>query len=80
MNYNLKNKIKFSMIGVLLLSLIFVGFGTIYYNINQFEKNLYENIGEKIQSVLVEMNHKLGGDFELTSEDSDYLTYLLTKL
>lgn len=67
------------MIGVLLLSLIFVGFGTIYYNINQFEKNLYESIGEKIQSVLVEMNHKLGGDFELTSEDTDYLTYLLTK-
>lgn len=78
-NYDFKNKIKFSMIGVLLLSLIFVGFGTIYYNINQFERNLYENIGEKTQSVLVELKQKLGGDFELTSEDSDYYTYLLIK-
>ena len=78
-NYDFKNKIKFSMIGVLLLSLIIVGFGTIYYNINQFERNLYESIGEKIQSVLVEMEHKLGGEFELNEDYSDYLNYLLTK-
>ena len=78
-NYDFKNKIKFSMIGVLLLSLIIVGFGTIYYNINQFQRNLYEGIGEKIQSVLVEMEHKLGGEFELDEDYSDYLTYLLTK-
>lgn len=67
------------MIGVLLLSLIIVGFGTIYYNVNQFERNLYESIGEKIQSVLVEMEHKLGGEFELTKDYSDYLNYLLVK-
>ncbi len=78
-NYDFKNKIKFWMIGVLLLSLIIVGFGTIYYNINQFERNLYESISEKIQSVLVEMEHKLGGEFELNEAYSDYLTYLLTK-
>ncbi len=56
------------MIGVLLLSLVIVGFGTIFYNINQFERNLYESIGEKIQSVLVEMKQKLGGEFELNTE------------
>lgn len=78
-NYDFKNKIKFSMIGVLLLSLIIVGFGTIYYNVNQFERNLYERIGEKIQSVRTEMEHKLGGDFELTFDDYDYLNYLLIK-
>lgn len=78
-NYDFKNKIKFSMIGVLLLSLIIIGSGTIFYNINQFEKNLYESIGEKIQSVSVEMAHKLGGEIELNSDYSDYLTYLLTK-
>jgi len=78
-SYDFKNKIKFSMIGVLLLSLIIVGFGTIYYNINQFERNLYERISEKIQSVLVEMEHKLGGEFELNEDYSDYLNYLLVK-
>ena len=77
--YDFKNKIKFSMIGVLLLSLIIVGFGTVYYNIGQFEKKLHESVTEKIQSILVEMEHKLGGEIDLTASYSDYLTYLLTK-
>jgi len=77
--YDFKNKIKFSMIGVLLLSLIIVGFGTVYYNIDQFEKKLHESVTEKIQSILVEMEHKMGGEIDLTASYSDYLTYLLTK-
>lgn len=77
--YDFKNKIKFSMIGVLLLSLIIVGTGTIKYSINQFEKNLYGSIGEKIQSVLVEMKDKLGGEFELNQDYNVYLNYLLDK-
>jgi two-component system, NtrC family, nitrogen regulation sensor histidine kinase NtrY len=77
--YDFKNKIKVSMIGVLLLSLIIVGFGTVYYNIDQFEKKLHESVSEKIQSILVEMEHKLGGEIDLSDNYSDYLTYLLTK-
>lgn len=78
-NYDFKNKIKISMIGLLFLSLILIGSGTIYYNFKQFERNLYENIGEKLQSVLVEMEHKLGGEYELDQGYADYLTYLLNK-
>ncbi|HAN19544.1 MAG: hypothetical protein A2X13_15130 [Bacteroidetes bacterium GWC2_33_15] len=77
--YDFKNKIKFSMIGVLLLSLLIVGFGTVYYNIDQFEKKLYESISEKTQSVFVEMKQKLGGEIDLNPDYSDYLTYLLDK-
>jgi two-component system, NtrC family, nitrogen regulation sensor histidine kinase NtrY len=64
--YNFKNKVKFAMIGILLLSLIIVGVGTVFYNISQFEKKHYENISEKIQSVLVELEHKLFLEEELT--------------
>ncbi len=78
-NYDFKNKIKVSMIGLLFLSLILVGSGTLYYNFKQFERNLYESIGEKLQSVIVEMEHKLGGEYELGQDYSDYLTYLLNK-
>ncbi len=77
--YDFKNKIKISMIGLLFLSLILVGSGTLYYNFKQFEQNLYESIGEKIQSVLVEMEHKLGGEYGLDDDYADYLTYLLNK-
>ncbi len=77
--FNFKNKIQFSMISVLLLSLIFIGGGTVYYNIKQYEKKHYENLSEKTQSVLIELEHKLSNEKELTPELQDYLTYLLTK-
>jgi len=75
-----KNKIKFSMIGVLLLSLIIIGAGTVYYNIRQFENKQYENISEKIQSVLVELEYRLGLESELTPEMRYYITGLLIQL
>ncbi|MFO7842536.1 MAG: ATP-binding protein [Bacteroidales bacterium] len=77
--YDFKNKIKVSMIGLLFLSLILVGSGTLFYNFKQFERNLHESIGEKLQSVLVEMEHKLGGEYKLDQDYTDYLTYLLNK-
>ncbi len=75
-----KNKIKFSMIGVLFLSLIIIGIGTVYYNIRQFENKQYENISEKIQSVLVDIEYRLGLERELTPEMRDYITGLLMQL
>jgi two-component system, NtrC family, nitrogen regulation sensor histidine kinase NtrY len=72
-----KNKIKFSMIGVLLLSLLIIGGGTILYNIRQFENKQYENISEKIQSVLIELEFRLGLESELTHEMSYYITGML---
>ncbi len=75
-----KNKIKFSMIGVLLLSLIIIGIGTVYYNIRQFENKQYESISEKIQSVLIDIEYRLGLERELTPEMRDYITGLLMQL
>lgn len=75
-----KNKIKISMIGALLLSLIIIGAGTIYYNIRQFENQQYEKISEKIQSVLIDMEYRLGLESELTPEMSYYITGMLIRL
>jgi two-component system, NtrC family, nitrogen regulation sensor histidine kinase NtrY len=75
-----KNKIKYSMIGVLLLSLIIIGVGTIYYNIRQFENKQYESISEKIQSVLIDLEYRLGLETELTPGMSYYITGMLIQL
>lgn len=77
--YNFKNKLKYAMIGVLLLSLIIVGVGTIYYNIAQFQKKHHENISEKIQSVLIELEHKLMLEDKLNEDLRAYVTGLLIK-
>jgi len=74
---NFKNKIKFSMIGVLLLSLVIIGAGTVYYNIMQFENKQFENITEKIQSVLIELEYRLGIERELSPDMKYYVTELL---
>ncbi len=77
--YDFKNRVKLSFVGLLILSLIIVGAGTIYYNIKQYQERTYQQIGEKLQSVLVEMEQKLGGEPYLTDDYTDYLSYLLSK-
>jgi len=78
-NYNFKNKIKLSIILILILSLLAVGFGTVYYTSNQFRQQQKDNISEKLESVIVELEDKLGGEPVLTGDYQDYITHLLTK-
>ena len=74
-----KNRIKFSIISVLILSFIVMGGGTIYYSKVQYEKNHFENLKEKLQSVLIELEHKIGYEKSLDETWTNYLTGLLRK-
>ncbi|MCK4661878.1 MAG: HAMP domain-containing histidine kinase [Bacteroidales bacterium] len=76
---NFKNKIQTAIITVLFLSLLLIGFGTVYYIIKQYKNNHYQNISERIQSVLVELEHKLAYEDDLYKVPDDYLTSLLIK-
>jgi two-component system nitrogen regulation sensor histidine kinase NtrY len=64
---NVKNKIQYSMIAILVFSLLLIGGGTIYFSARQFRQRQYESLGEKIQSVYVELMHKLGFENDLRS-------------
>jgi signal transduction histidine kinase len=52
---NFENKLLMSMIFVLALSFVMVGAGTVYYNVQQFQKKNDKNISEKLESVLKEL-------------------------
>jgi signal transduction histidine kinase len=78
-NFSIKNKIVYSMIIILLMSLIFVGGGTIFYTYRQFEKNQFNLLSEKIQSVLVELEHKLSNTESIHDISPDYINGLLVK-
>ena len=78
-NYNFKNKIKLSMVLILILSLLAVGTGTVYYTTQQFQKQQKESISEKMESLIVELEDKLGAEDTLTREYSGYINNLLTK-
>lgn len=81
--FNFKNKIQFSILSVLLLSLILIGGGTIYFSIEQYKKKQYDILSEKIQSVYIEIDHKLAYVSPLTagwsSDSYDNLGQLLQK-
>ncbi|MBL4657452.1 MAG: GHKL domain-containing protein, partial [Flavobacteriales bacterium] len=74
-----RKRIELSMILVLLISLIPIAFGTKYYIEQQYQTRNDQNIREKIQSVLIEVEHKLANEQKLTGELQEYVAYLLQK-
>lgn len=80
---NFKNKIQFSIISILLLSLVFIGGGTIFFSISQYKTKHYDILSEKIQSVYIELDHKLRFEKRLSpnwySDQYDNLNQLLIK-
>ena len=65
---NFKNNIQFAMMSVLLLSLIFIGGGTLYFNIRQYYSKHQEIISEKLQSIQQELSEKIGQEKKLSAD------------
>jgi two-component system, NtrC family, nitrogen regulation sensor histidine kinase NtrY len=82
MDFN--NKIKYSLTGILLTSLLLVGGFTGYYTIHQFWLKHNTLISEKMQSVYREMAQRIGfeenSDFELRSWGENNLEVMLRSL
>jgi signal transduction histidine kinase len=80
---NLRNKIQFMVISVLLVSLVLIAGSTTWFNIRKYNQTQTRNIKEKIQSVYVELDHKLSFEQNLTknwtSEKYESLSQLLIK-
>jgi two-component system nitrogen regulation sensor histidine kinase NtrY len=83
LGFSFKNKIQLSIISILFLSLILIGGGTIYFSIEQYKNKHDDNMREKIQSVYVELDHKLAYEKSLgpdwSADKYDNLDQLLIK-
>ncbi len=81
--FNFKNKIQFAIIAILLISLIIIGGGTIYFSIKQYKQQQLNSLLERMQSVYIELDHKLAFEDELSpywySSGYDNLDQLLIK-
>jgi nitrogen fixation/metabolism regulation signal transduction histidine kinase len=75
----MKNRIQSYFIIVLSLSIILIGTISIIFYINKYQNKQKDAIQEKMQSIQIELNHKLGDENNLTPEMEEYLTYLLVK-
>jgi two-component system nitrogen regulation sensor histidine kinase NtrY len=80
---NFRNKIQFSIISVLLVSLILIASSTVWLNFRIYKQNQNKILNEKIQSVLQELNRRLSMENSLSaywhSANYDNLSQLLIR-
>jgi two-component system, NtrC family, nitrogen regulation sensor histidine kinase NtrY len=83
-NFNFRQKLQISFIGILLFSFISVGVIIAFFSIRQYQSRHLENIKEKINSIYTEIESKLSMESNLTSDWRDdsnaSLNELLIKL
>jgi len=72
-------KIQLFVIVSIFLSFIMFGWGTSYYIKEQYQQKNNKQVTEKVQSVLIELEHKLGGKSRLNSTLYEEMTYYLVK-
>ena len=75
----LKIKIQISFITILILSLILTGTISIFFIVQAYKEKQRETVQDKVHSVLIELEHKVGEESKLDYEDSEYLNALLVK-
>jgi signal transduction histidine kinase len=72
-------KIQLFIIASIFLSFILFSWGTSYYIKKQYLEKNKTQLAEKVQSVLIELEHKLGEKTKLSPELYDEMTYYLVK-
>ena len=60
-------------------STVFIGVGSVYYLKNQYNQKNFDAISEKIKSVKIEVEQKLGGQTSIDQIDMDYIQLILEK-
>ncbi len=74
---SIQKRIQVAFVFLLLIMLVVVASGTVYYSIKQFEQKHLELLENKIQSVLLELEYKIGFDGPETTNPGEYLNYQL---
>ena len=75
----IRERIQVALISLVLVLLLIVGSSSIYYSIYQFKNKNSEILTQRLKSVLMEVEQKLGQDDEITGDMKEYLQHLLLK-
>jgi len=78
-NFNIKNKIVISMLLTLFISLLFMSIGAVLYTKDDFKKEQIIILNEKIQSILIELEHNLFNTDNLNKIEPEDINKLLIK-
>ena len=74
---SIQKRIQAGFVLLMLVMLVVVAIGSVYYSIKQFERKHLELLESKTQSVLLELEYKIGFETPETTIPGDYLNYQL---
>ena len=74
---SIQKRIQVVFVMLMLVMLVVVASGTVYYSIQQFRQKHRELLENKIQSVLLELEYKIGFEGPETTNPGEYLNYQL---
>lgn len=77
---NFKNRIQYLLVFMVLISLGFLGGGTVFYISRQYESTNRRNINDKMISARVETRQELGQTEQLSQNSHEYLTYVMKRI
>ncbi|MCW3787363.1 sensor histidine kinase [Plebeiibacterium sediminum] len=78
-DFTVQERIQIAFIGLMMALLLIIASGSVWQTIRRFEVKNNQILSEKIRSVLMELEHKIGSEDELTPDMEEYLEYLLKK-
>jgi len=76
---NFRNQLQFSIVSIILVSFLLIGITSLTFIKSLNNNKNYDILSEKAHSVLIELEHKLSGEDDLSPELHDYLAVLLVK-
>lgn len=74
---SIQKRIQVAFVLLMLVMLVVVASGTVYYTTQQFKQKHRELLENKIQSVLLELEYKIGFEGPETTNPGEYLNYQL---
>ena len=74
-----KTRFQSVIVFILFFSTLFIGIGSVYYLKNQYNQKNFDAISEKIKSVKIEVEHKVGGNEKIEDVSQDYIQLILEK-
>jgi signal transduction histidine kinase len=77
---SLQKKIQYSIIGIVIVSLLIIGGGTIFYIVTQYRTNHQKELIERMNSVSIEVENVLDNIGEPLENSNEYITYELIHL
>ncbi len=77
--HDFSSRIQIFLVSSLMMAIILFGIGTLFYIQKQNHDKNYSNIAEKVRSVNIELENKIGGEEKLTDTLAPYVSELLVK-